>query len=134
MGRVSLSVLRRQRQTIIIWVIAALVVPLFLGLLPQAAPSPAAILERDLAQSVCDQSDQQGQVPSPLHQGDHGSCVLCVFGCGVAAPDESQSRVTAAARPESGEAAHAPVLAFDHASQPVLPDGSPPRAPPHQIS
>lgn len=126
--------LRRVRRAVIHWMIAAFILPVLFGLLPQSAPSPARALERDLTLSVCSPFGQQDPTRGPLHDESKATCVLCIIGCGFAGPDGPQDGFAANANPEDFAKAFMPILLGVHGVRAVLADASPPRGPPVQIS
>lgn len=135
MAKSVLERLRQQRRSIIHWVIAALVLPVLLGLLPQPALSEAAALERDLASFTCslDPAGAADRENGSRHS-QHDQCILCASGCPVCAP-VLLGGVPSAALPRLKQA---------HLQQPadhitailrgVLRQGSPPRAPPLSLN
>jgi hypothetical protein len=123
-----LTGLRRSR-AVAGWLVALLLLPVVLGILPPAEVSAEEALARDLALSVC----------TPIGAQDHGSsppshdqqCVLCTTGCAFASPI-----VVGGAGVELVLATLARSLALLAVADalphsPYWRDGAPPRGPPH---
>ena len=61
--------------------VLAFLLPLLLAVLPVPAPSEAALLERDLANSICAQPGEDGETPD--HADHNDCCILCPAGASV---------------------------------------------------
>jgi hypothetical protein len=66
------------------WVVALLVLPVALGILPPVEVSAEAALARDLALSVCTPNGPQDRGSSPASHVQQ--CVLCTVGCSFSSP------------------------------------------------
>jgi hypothetical protein len=75
--------LRRSR-AVAGWLVALLVLPVVLGILPPAEVSAEEALTRDLALSVCTPNGAQDRGQTPASHGQQ--CALCTMGCAFAAP------------------------------------------------
>lgn len=130
MGTLNFEQLRLVRHWVARSLVAALLFPLLLGLLPQPALSAAAALERDLAWSICDPG---AGVPGEHRERDQrhdAQCILCATGCPVGAPALAAAQTSA---PLHRAAAQSSVLqpSSDRRSiLRVLRDGNPTRGPP----
>jgi hypothetical protein len=125
-----LNRLRLHRRWVIHAVMLVLVAPALLGILPQPATSAAALLERDLALSLCssggpDSMPGQGQLPS------HSDCCVLCSACATISGRSPGDAITAFAAP-ARTVAPAIHLATAHLKPPqsLLLYGSPPRGPP----
>jgi hypothetical protein len=123
--------LNRKRRGIVSWMIAALILPVLIGLVPQPALSAAQALDRAIADSLCGTQAPASQ--QDRHQDHIQHCILCSSGtlcCTMALP--------------AGGAAAAPHP--DHSGRPLLSegstlpsafalhrDGSPPTGPPSSV-
>lgn len=73
--------MRRNRERASLVLLIALLLPLVLGLMPQAAFSAQAQFDRDVAASLCaPESDGQDQ---DRHAGHDACCILCPAGSSV---------------------------------------------------
>lgn len=122
--------LRLNRQWLARCLAAVLLLPLLLGLIPQAALSAEAALERDLAWSVCEH-DAGTPTDGKGHEQKHETqCILCVTGCPICAPALAVDLPATSQFPSSlGGAAPHPEGERLTALR-VLRDGSPTRGPP----
>lgn len=120
--------LRKQQHAIVRWMMAVLVLPLLLGLLPPQL-SAAESLERDIAASRC----LDGGAAVPAHPEDHQKhqalCILCTSGC--ATHGAVLVNITAASSPIPARPAPAVLLpAYLAPAATVFRDGNRPRGPP----
>lgn len=118
------------RRGIVRWIIAAWLLPVLLGLLPNSILPAAAALQRDLAFSICSPSGST----DPLGGGGSGDhrqhCILCATGCPVLGPAPGAAG-TLLPLPQEKAALALASPAEDHfVFGQVLLDGSPPRGPP----
>jgi hypothetical protein len=61
-----------------LWLVLAFLLPLLLALLPAPALSGAAVLDRDLSESICALPGEDGETPD--HAGHDDCCILCPSG------------------------------------------------------
>lgn len=130
MHRSPLTCLRPYRRWIVHTVMLALVLPAFLGLLPQPAISAAAALERDIALSVCGPFGAYGPAGQDQHPARHDACILCVV-CATAsgpAPGDAASAFLGVPR-TAGRSPH-PVPSRLRPLPSLLLFANPPRGPP----
>jgi hypothetical protein len=121
--------LRKHQHCVTRWVVAVLLLPLLLGLLPPAQVSAAEALDRDIAASRC----LEGGTGLPSGQGDHRQhqdhCILCAAGthdCGMAFINASPAFDAVPERQP-----HIVPLAGFHVSTLIFfQDGNRPRGPP----
>ena len=69
----------RRRRGFARWLVALLLLPVVLGVIPVAPLSAEQALARDLALSIC--SPNGGQNPQKLPATHDQQCVLCTIGC-----------------------------------------------------
>ena len=122
--------MRVSRRAIIRAVVAALLLPVLLNILPAFPASAATALERDIAASICGRDTQQPLQGGARHAG-HDHCILAGAACSVCAPSGADVAPAFAAAPLQVDT----VAPFSRAIlPPCLPKaafkGSPPRGPP----
>ncbi len=127
----GLVMILRRRHALARWLVALLLLPIVLGVIPAAPLSAEQALARDLALSICTPNGAQDQGRSPASHGQQ--CVLCTVGCVTCAPAAPGSAaVTLVPRPSSGFFR----LAASTATEPhwsLRREGSPPRGPPTSL-
>lgn len=125
-----LSSVRQMRYWMVRWLIAAMLLPLLLSVLPPLGASAAAALERDLAWSVCNSDGGMPADGGGQHQKHDTQCILCFTGCPLCAPALPASAAVAAVESrdigDRAPRAQARSTLILHA----LRVGSPPRGPP----
>ena len=124
-------VMRLRRRAIARWLLALLLLPVVLGLMPAAQVSAEQALARDLALSICSPNGAQNPQKSPASHDQQ--CVLCTVGCITCAP-ASPGSATATMNP--APAADPVVLTASIVSRPhwtLWRDGAPPRGPPLSV-
>ena len=125
-----LQSLRAHRHGIVRWMVAAMVLPLVMALMPAPAISASAALDRDLGLSVCSSSGSGYPANGNLPGADHQHCIVCTVGCSVHASglDAQQASVPA---PAAGHVSAIPAetgTGVPHLR--AMLRGSPPRGPP----
>lgn len=120
-----------KRRGIISWMIAALLLPVLLGLLPQPAVSAETALDRAIAESLCGGTGPVRQ--QDRHGDEHQHCILfhagtlhCLAGlpagAGLTVPHPQDERLSLTILRKSAFAHHA-----------LHRDGSPPTGPPRLV-
>jgi hypothetical protein len=118
------------RHGIVATVILALLLPVFVSLLPQPALSASAALDRDIALSLCNPSGEPQKQGIPHHKPGHDHCILCAVSGPSCSPGLAAAGPAFANRPLTA-AVPLPLQAL----APSLPlrallESSPPRGPP----
>jgi len=119
--------LRRSR-AVARWLVALLVLPVVLGIMPPVEVSAEVALARDLTLSVCTPNGAQDRDGTPVSHDQQ--CVLCTVGCAFASPMIPGGAGVELA-PAFAPRFAAPRFAID--ARPDWPhwrDGFPPRGPP----
>jgi hypothetical protein len=110
------------------WLVALLLLPIVLGVLPPIETSAEEALTRDLALSVCTPNGAQDRGQTPASHGQQ--CVLCAVGCAFAAPMMPGGAGAELAQALAADFA-TPIFASDaRPNWPHWRDGFPPRGPP----
>jgi len=121
----------RRFHAVVRWLVALLLLPVVLGVIPPAELSAEQVLARDLASAICSPNGGHDPAkPVPLHDQQ---CVLCTVGCvtfGAGAPGGAFAEL--APRPTLCSAALAPAAqTLPHWS--LWRRGAPPRGPPTSL-
>jgi hypothetical protein len=113
------------------WLIALLLLPIVLGVIPAAPLSAEQALARDLGLSICTPKGAQDQGRSPASHDQQ--CVLCTVGCTTCAP-AAPGGATATLMPRQPASPVVFVARINSlAYGPLWRDGSPPRGPPTSL-
>lgn len=99
MRRGILPGLRKQRRWLAHAVAVFLVLPALIGLLPQAALSATAALERDAMASICGQDRPQPVDHDGQQHAGHDHCVVCATACAGLGPGLAAVSPAFATRP-----------------------------------
>lgn len=128
MARGPFTRLRQKRRGIISWMIAALLLPVLIELVPQPALSAEAALNRAIAESLCGTN-----APVPRqgpHDDQHQHCILCHAGAAHGILALPAGGASAAPHPQRFGLS---LRALEASPRPRLTarrDGSPPTGPP----
>lgn len=130
MGTGAIRNMRRQRSWLAHWLVAVLLLPLLIGILPQPALSVEASLAQDLALSVCSPFEDHQSDGERGHKPAHEQhCIVCSAGCPLCAPALPVNQALSLPSTATNR-----TLEYD--SRDVIPvygvlwHGSPPRGPP----
>ncbi|MFO0990832.1 MAG: hypothetical protein U1E67_02730 [Hyphomicrobiales bacterium] len=121
----------RSRRAWARWLIALLLLPIVLGVIPAVPLSAEQALARDLGLSICTPNGAQDQGRAPASHDQQ--CVLCTVGCATCAPGVPGN---AGATLLPNQPASAVVFVATAISPPDLllwRFGSPPRGPPTSL-
>jgi hypothetical protein len=122
----------RRSHALVRWLVALLLLPVLLGVIPAAPLSAEQALARDLVLSICTPAGAQDQGSAP---GSHDQqCVLCTIGCITFAPGTTGNASAALMPPRLASPVDFAVHATSQSHRPHWRHGAPPRGPPASLN